>query len=132
MTNRLKLSRRSFTKVIGGGAAFAALRPITKCKVQIAARASNDLQGGSFDLAHENPYGTFTCFTQAMTDSSVSPGAIRDEYAEMLSEELAKLHGCRRTILLGDGSGEVFKLCATALTSKDKKAGDGESDVRSQ
>ena len=40
----------------------------------------------------------------------------------MLAEELARLHGVPvDQILLGDGSGEILKLCAAAFTSKDKK-----------
>ena len=45
-----------------------------------------------------------------------------DEYADMLAEELARLHNVPlEQILLGDGSGEILKLCAAAFTGRDKK-----------
>jgi histidinol-phosphate aminotransferase len=72
--------------------------------------------------SNENPYGPSPASLKAMTDSFNLAWRYPDEYADMLSEELAKLHGVPvEQLLLGDGSGEVLKLCATAFTSKDKK-----------
>jgi len=127
MTNRLKLSRRSFTKVIGAGAAFAALRPIDELKASwttvLPGSSAGDPQPKVVRLSsNENPYGPSPASLKAMTDSFSLAWRYPDEYADMLSEELAKLHGVSvEQLLLGDGSGEVLKLCATAFTSKDKK-----------
>jgi len=127
MTNRLKLSRRSFTKVIGAGAAFAALRPIDELKASwttvLPGSSAGDPQPKVVRLSsNENPYGPSPASLKAMTDSFNLAWRYPDEYADMLSEELAKLHGVPvEQLLLGDGSGEVLKLCATAFTSKDKK-----------
>ena len=45
-----------------------------------------------------------------------------DEYADMLTEELATLNSVpAEQILLGDGSGEILKLSAAAFTGNDKK-----------
>jgi len=127
MTNRLKLSRRSFTKVIGAGAAFAALRPIDELKASwttvLPGSNAGDPQPKVVRLSsNENPYGPSPASLKAMTDSFNLAWRYPDEYADMLSEELAKLHGVPvEQLLLGDGSGEVLKLCATAFTSKDKK-----------
>jgi len=127
MTNRLKLSRRSFTKVIGAGAAFAALRPIDELKASwttvLPGSSAGDPQPKVVRLSsNENPYGPSPASLKAMTDSFSLAWRYPDEYADMLSEELAKLHVVPvEQLLLGDGSGEVLKLCATAFTSKDKK-----------
>ena len=57
-----------------------------------------------------------------MTDSFGLAWRYPDEYADMLAEDLAKLHGVpANQVVLGDGSGEILKLCAAAFTSQDKK-----------
>src|SRR6185295_13981436 len=59
---------------------------------------------------------------KAMTDGFTFAWRYPDEYADMLADELARLHGVPvDQVLLGDGSGEILKLCAAAFTSKDKK-----------
>lgn len=57
-----------------------------------------------------------------MTESFSLAWRYPDEYADMLAEELAGLHNVPVDhVLLGDGSGEILKLCASAFTSRDKK-----------
>lgn len=57
-----------------------------------------------------------------MTDGFSLAWRYPDEYADMLAEELARLHGIpANQLLLGDGSGEILKLCAAAFTGSDKK-----------
>jgi histidinol-phosphate aminotransferase len=57
-----------------------------------------------------------------MTDGFSLAWRYPDEYADMLAEELSRLHGVSvDQILLGDGSGEILKLSAASFTSKDRK-----------
>jgi histidinol-phosphate aminotransferase len=57
-----------------------------------------------------------------MTDGFSLAWRYPDEYADMLTEEVARLHNVPvDQILLGDGSGEILKLSAAAFTGKDKK-----------
>ena len=57
-----------------------------------------------------------------MTDSFGLAWRYPDEYADMLAEELARMHGVPSDqVLLGDGSGEILKLCAAAFTGREKK-----------
>jgi histidinol-phosphate/aromatic aminotransferase/cobyric acid decarboxylase-like protein len=112
--------------VIGAGAAFAALQPIDELKASwtvLPGNGAGDPQPKVVRLSsNENPYGPSPASLKAINDSFSLAWRYPDEYADMLSEELAKLHGVPvEQLLLGDGSGEVLKLCATAFTSKDKK-----------
>lgn len=57
-----------------------------------------------------------------MTDGFSLAWRYPDEYADMLADELARLHNVPvDQVLLGDGSGEILKLSAAAFTGKDKK-----------
>jgi histidinol-phosphate aminotransferase len=57
-----------------------------------------------------------------MTDGFGLAWRYPDEYADLLVEELARLNNVTGDqIVLGDGSGEILKLCAAAFTNKDKK-----------
>ena len=125
MTNPTILSRRGFTKIIGAGAAYAALRPVDELKgswgsLDVTSRSSKaDIVRLS---SNENPYGPSPASLKAMTDGFSLAWRYPDEYADMLSEELAKLHNVSvDQVLLGDGSGEILKLCAAAFTGKDKR-----------
>ena len=112
--NTSTLSRRSFSKLIGVSAAFTALQPLEMAKASgspIVRLSSN-----------ENPYGPAPAALKAMTDGFSLAWRYPDEYADMLAEELARLHNVSTDqILLGDGSGEILKLSAAAFTSKDRK-----------
>ena len=114
------LSRRRFSKLIGTGAAYAALRStevkgswpvLTPGPANVVRLSSN-----------ENPYGPSPAALKAMTDGFSLAWRYPDEYADMLAQELARLHGVPvDQVLLGDGSGEILKLCAAAFTGRDKK-----------
>ena len=109
------LSRRSFSKLVGVSAAYAALRPL---EVNSSWGNANVVRLSS----NENPYGPSPAALKAMTDGFSLAWRYPDEHADMLSEELARLHGVPvEQVLLGDGSGEILKLSAAAFTSKDKK-----------
>src|SRR5207253_2514220 len=65
----------------------------------------------------ENPYGPCPKALQAMTDSFGLACRYPDEHNNVLIDKLAKLNGVNHDqILLGDGSGEILKLCAEAFT----------------
>ena len=109
------LSRRSFSKLIGVSAAYAALRPL---EVNASWENANVVRLSS----NENPYGPSPAALKAMTDGFSLAWRYPDEHADMLSEELARLNGVPvEQVLLGDGSGEILKLSAAAFTNKDKK-----------
>src|SRR6185503_10006474 len=113
--NTPTLSRRSFSKLIGVSAALTALQPHTTLRASptpsIVRLSSN-----------ENPYGPAPAALKAMTDGFSLAWRYPDEYADMLAEELSRLHGVPvDQILLGDGSGEILKLSAASFTSKDRK-----------
>jgi histidinol-phosphate aminotransferase len=113
--NTQTLSRRSFSKLIGVTAAYAAVAPL---KATASPSSANIVRLSS----NENPYGPSQAALKAMTDGFSLAWRYPDEYADMLADELARLNGVPvDQILLGDGSGEILKLSAAAFTSKDKK-----------
>lgn len=119
MTNQI-LSRRSFSKLAGVSAAYAALRPA------IGTNASSRTPLSSASIvrlsSNENPYGPSPAALKAMTDGFRLAWRYPDEYADVLAEELARMHGVpAEQVLLGDGSGEILKLCAASFTGRDKK-----------
>ena len=114
------LSRRSFSKVLGAGAAYAALRPasLTNASPRSPLSSATVVRLSS----NENPYGPSPAALKAMTDGFSLAWRYPDEYADMLAEELARMHGVpAEQVVLGDGSGEILKLCAAAFTGRDKK-----------
>lgn len=111
------LSRRSFSKLLGASAVYAALQP--RAEVRASLQSATPIVRLS---SNENPYGPSPAAFKAMTDSFSLAWRYPDEYADMLAEELARLHMVPvDQVLLGDGSGEILKLCAAAFTGKDKK-----------
>ena len=113
--NTPTLSRRSFTKLIGVSTAFTALQPRTS----LSASPTPSIVRLS---SNENPYGPAASALKAMTDGFSLAWRYPDEHADMLAEELSRLHGVPvDQILLGDGSGEILKLSAASFTSKDRK-----------
>src|ERR1044072_6546686 len=112
MTNAT-ISRRSFSKLVGVSAAYAALRP-----VEVSASVANIVRLSS----NENPYGPSPAALKAMTDGFSLAWRYPDEHADLLVEELARMNAVPvEHILLGDGSGEILKLAAAAFTNNDKK-----------
>jgi histidinol-phosphate aminotransferase len=119
MTNQT-LSRRSFSKLVGAGAAYAALRPANQTNIfgRSAVSTANIVRLSS----NENPYGPSPAALKAMTDGFGLAWRYPDEYADTLAEELARMNAVpAEQVLLGDGSGEILKLCAAAFTGRDKK-----------
>jgi len=115
------MSRRRFAQLIGAGAAYAAANPKFSLATSLA-----PFGGRTFPLApanvirlssNENPYGPSPMAVKAMTDAFSLAWRYPDEHADSLIETLAKINGVEREqILIGDGSGEILKLCASAFT----------------
>jgi histidinol-phosphate aminotransferase len=112
------LSRRSFSKFLAAGVAYSALQPPGNVRASWRGAAPSLVRLSS----NENPYGPAPAALKATTDGFSLAWRYPDEYADMLAEELARLNNVPvNEVLLGDGSGEILKLCAAAFTSRDKK-----------
>jgi histidinol-phosphate aminotransferase len=116
--NTLPLSRRDFARLLGAGAAAAVVRPPLSFAKQTQSVATPLAEGGIVRLsANENPYGPCPKAFQAITDSFALACRYPDEHNNVLIDKVAKLHGVNHDqVLLGDGSGEILKLCAETFT----------------
>ena len=113
------LDRRRFAKLIGAGAAYALAKPQLSFAKSVTGEVSRapSLAGAVRLSSNENPYGPSPMALKAMTDSFSLAWRYPDEHTDMLVEMLAKINRVNRDqILLGDGSGEILKLCAAAFT----------------
>jgi histidinol-phosphate aminotransferase len=115
--NHTSISRRRFATLLGAGAAIAAVRPafIPSARAELTPAAKS---GGVVRLSsNENAYGPCSNALKAMTDSFSLACRYPDEHAARLTSALAKMNGVNADqILLGDGSGEILKLCAATFT----------------
>ncbi|HEU0275538.1 MAG TPA: aminotransferase class I/II-fold pyridoxal phosphate-dependent enzyme [Candidatus Udaeobacter sp.] len=115
----MSISRRKFAQLLGVGAAAAIVRPppsFSKPGQTVSAPLS---QGSNIVRlsSNENPYGPSAKALEAMTDSFGLSCRYPDEHNNLLIDKLAKLNGVSHDqILLGDGSGEILKLCAETYT----------------
>jgi histidinol-phosphate aminotransferase len=122
MTNSRVLSRRKFSSIIAASAAYAALRPINANATLTTSSPSPSAADVVRLSSNENPYGPSPASLKAMSDGFNLAWRYPDEHADMLTEDLAKLHNVpAEQILLGNGSGEILKLCAAAFTNREKK-----------
>ncbi len=120
MTN-LNLSRRDFSKLMGLSAGYAALG-LPEAKASWLPAASSSIATVVRLSSNENPYGPSPAALKAMTDGFSLAWRYPDEHADLLADELARLHSVSvDQVILGDGSGEILKLCAAAFTNRDKK-----------
>jgi histidinol-phosphate aminotransferase len=113
--NHNKINRRQFAHLLGAGAAAAIVRP----QFSFGAQTSSPVARSPVVRlsANENPYGPSAKALKAMTDSFALACRYPDEHAQALVDSLAKLNGVDPDqILIGDGSGEILKLCADAFT----------------
>ncbi len=119
------LSRRSFSKLFGLGAAYATLNsiPISKLPIAVSAQAAKSSTTTIVRLSsNENPYGPPQAALKAMTDGFSLAWRYPDESADMLADDLANMHNVSSDqIILGAGSGEILKVCAVAFTSRERK-----------
>jgi histidinol-phosphate aminotransferase len=116
-----RLSRRRFAQLLGAGAAYAVAQHGTSLglpwrETRTSSRF-NPAAGVVRLNSNENPYGPSPRALKAMTDAFDIACRYPDEHADVLVEMLAKINGvARNQVLLGDGSGEILKLCAAAFT----------------
>jgi histidinol-phosphate aminotransferase len=115
----ITISRRQFAQLLTAGAAATLVRPtLSFAKANAQTPASNGIVRLS---ANENPYGPSPKALQAITDSFGLACRYPDEHNNLLIDKLAKLNNVSRDeILLGDGSGEILKLCAETFTGKEQ------------
>jgi len=116
--NTISISRRDFARLLGAGAAVALVRPQLSFAKPTQSITTPLAGGGIVRLsANENPYGPSPKAFQAITDSFDLACRYPDEHNNLLIDRLAKLNGVNHDqILLGDGSGEILKLCAETFT----------------
>jgi histidinol-phosphate aminotransferase len=120
--NTISISRRRFAQLLGAGAAVAVARPGLSFAGPppdaSPAASSSGTTGAVVRLSsNENPYGPSPKALKAMTDAFGLSCRYPDGTAELLIDALAKHNGVNRDqILLGDGSGEILKICAETFT----------------
>ncbi|MFL6543679.1 MAG: aminotransferase class I/II-fold pyridoxal phosphate-dependent enzyme [Candidatus Udaeobacter sp.] len=120
--NTISVSRRKFAQLLGAGAAAALVRPPLSFAKLTQPSATSSTAGGTIVRlsANENPYGPSPNALKAMTNSFGLSCRYPDEHNNVLIDKVAKLNGVdHERILLGDGSGEILKLCAETFTGKE-------------
>ncbi len=119
MPDLTSISRRRFTQLLGASAAAAAVaRPgLAFPTSRVPARGWRAATAVVRLNSNENPYGPSPMAVEAMAEAFNLAWRYPDEHADQLIESLAKVNGVdQNQILLGDGSGEILKLCAAAFT----------------
>jgi histidinol-phosphate aminotransferase len=117
--NTMSVSRRKFAQLLGAGAAAVVVRPALSFAKPTQSVATPLAESGNIVRlsANENPYGPSPKAFQAITESFGLACRYPDEHNNLLIDKLAKLNGVNHDqILLGDGSGEILKLCAETFT----------------
>ena len=116
--NTISISRRDFARLLGAGAAAAFVRPQISVAKATQPVTTPSAEAGIVRLsANENPFGPSPKAFEAMTASFGHACRYPDEHNNVLIDKLAKMNGVNHDqILLGDGSGEILKLCAETFT----------------
>jgi histidinol-phosphate aminotransferase len=117
--NTMSVSRRKFAQLLGAGAAAVVVRPTFSFAKPTQSVTMPLAEGGNIVRlsANENPYGPCPKALEAITNSFGLACRYPDEHNKVLIDKLAKLNGVTHDqILLGDGSGEILKLCAETFT----------------
>lgn len=131
--NNISISRRRFAHLLGVSAAGAILRPALSRALSAQPLASpGAASSATADIvrlsSNENPYGPSSKALKAMTGDFSIACRYPDEHVDLLINALAKLNRVSPDqILLGDGSGEILKLSASAFTGPmtNRKKGSG-------
>lgn len=113
------MDRRRFAQLFGAGAAYLAARPQLSLASPSTPLIKSSVPRASVVRlnSNENPYGPSLMALKAMSDAFALAWRYPDEYADRLIDTLAKTHEVTRDqIVLGDGSGEILKVCASAFT----------------
>jgi histidinol-phosphate aminotransferase len=117
MPGILSISRRNFARMVGVGATAAVARPLISFATPPVSSAIAATPNVVRLNSNENPYGPSPLAIRAMSDAFNLAWRYPDEHADTLIDMLAKMNGVdREQILLGDGSGEILKMCASAFT----------------
>ena len=120
MPKLASISRRRFAQLMGVSAATMVTRPGAVLGKEPAFPGLVPLMPKASVVrlnSNENPYGPSPEALKAMTEAFNLVWRYPDEYADTLLASLAKLNGVdREQIVLGDGSGEILKICASAFT----------------
>jgi histidinol-phosphate aminotransferase len=120
--NPTALSRRGFAKLLGAGAAYAALRPALGLSESTPSSAETKPSDVVRLSSNENPYGPSPAALKAMTAGFALAWKYPDDNQEELVDALAKLNQVSKDqILPGAGSGEILKVAVAAFTGTDKK-----------
>src|SRR5262245_26738648 len=117
--NTMSISRRKFAQLLGIGAATIVVRPPVSFAKPTQSVSTPLTEAGSIVRlsSNENPYGPCPKALQAITDSFGLACRYPDEHNNVLIDKLAALNNVDRSeVLLGDGSGEILKLCAETFT----------------
>ena len=114
----MSISRRKFAQLLGAGAAAAVARPaLSFAKAAATVPATSAGVAVTRLSSNENPFGPSPGALQAMRDAFGVACRYPDEYGDELVTSIANLNGVpREQVLLGDGSGELLKLCADVFT----------------
>jgi len=120
--NPTALSRRGFTKLLGAGAAYAALRPALGLSESTPKPTDTKSSGVVRLSSNENPYGPSSAALKAMTAGFALAWKYPDEKQDELVDALAKLNQvAKENILTGAGSGEILKVAVAAFTGPEEK-----------
>lgn len=111
------MSRRRFAQLIGVGAACLTTPPAMSWAGSALAHGFATAGPLVRLNSNENPYGPSPMALKAMTDAFGLAWRYPDEHADMLIEAIAKINGVKSDqVVIGDGSGEILKVCASAFT----------------
>lgn len=119
------LTRRHFLGAMGAGAAASALPlPLGPRALAATQRDSNagTLASPILLNSNENAYGPFPKVVSAMRDALARANRYPDAAQERFVERVSKLHSVSpKQVLVGCGSVEILRMCATAFTGPGRK-----------
>src|SRR5690349_14956262 len=112
------ISRRAFARLLGTGAAAAALRPALS-QTAVAPAPAPAVAAEIIRLnSNENPYGPSPAARAAIEEALPRLWQYPDDEVEELSAALASHHGlAANQTLLGPGSNEILRLATAAFAS---------------
>jgi len=120
------LSRRRFTQLLGLGTAATALRPVLGAAPAKRAATTPAVSSVSSVVrlsSNENPYGPSPAAFEAMRNAFDSAWRYPDEGVDALAADIAGHHHLAAdSVLLGDGSSEILKVCAATFTGPGRPA----------